>query len=402
MKENTLSRRQFSQGAVGAVAAGMLVSMDHSSSAVAAAGKASDLRDKIFGCIAGSRMGSAFGAPVEGWSVEKIKAKYGVLNEFVSYGHYKKDWTRTPGTTEDGIERQKLMVLAIIEKQDSITVEDLTRKWVEILDVELMEYVTEGFDRKLVQEARAGKTPAGTLGSLVPNHINTLARSFHAIPIINACDIDGVTRDVRDVGRAYTPADSLAFPWGIAYNSGVVHAMRPDATVESVIETVRRHGNDAIRKELDHVLGIAANYKDSLEMRDEINDMYANESSPYCVTKIMKSYGIASIMETVGRALAIFLVTKGNVKEGVIAGANFGRDADCLAATVGGLSGALTGSATIPAEWTELVDTATANMPYTCSKMTLQETTDGMVGALKAKIKKMRKHVDYMETQFSS
>ena len=247
-----------------------------------------------------------------------------------------------------------------------------------------------------------GRPKAGTLGSLVPNHINTLARSFHAIPVINACDIDGVSRDVRDIGRAYTPADSLAFPWGIAYNAGVVHAMRPDAKVDSVIETVRQYGNDDIRKELDHVLGIAAKYKDPLEMRDEINDVYANESSPYCVTKIMKSYGIASIMETVGRALAIFLVTEANVKEGVIAGANFGRDADCLAATVGGLSGALTGSATIPTEWIELVDDATAKMPYTCSKMTLQETADGMYGALQAKIKKMRKHVDYMESQFSA
>ena len=401
MKENTISRRQFAQGAVGTVAAGMLVSMDRRGNA-AVSSKESGLRDRIFGCIAGSRMGSAFGAPVEGWSVEKIKAKYGVLDQFQSYGHYKKEWERPPGTTEDGIERQKLMCMAIIEKQDSITVEDLAKKWVEILDVKMMEYVTEGFDRKLVEKARAGEIPAGNLGLEVPNHLNTMARSFHAIPIINACDIDGVTRDIRDVGRAYQPLDSLAFPWGIAYNSGVVHAMRPDATVDSVIETVRNYGNDAIRKELDHVLSIAAKYNDPLEMRDEINDMYANESSPYCVTKIMKSYGIASIMETVGRAMAIFLVTKANVKEGVIAGANFGRDADCLAATVGGLSGALTGSATIPQEWIVLVDNATANMPYTCSKMTLNETADGMYGALKAKIKKMEKHVDYMESQFAA
>jgi hypothetical protein len=114
----------------------------------------------------------------------------------------------------------------------------------------------------------------------------------------------------------------------------------------------------------------------------------------------MTSYRISSIMETVGRALAIFMVTDGHVRQGVIASANFGRDTDCLAATVGGLSGALTGSATIPPEWIELVDTATANMPYTCSKMTLRETADGMYGALKTKIKKMRQHVDYMEPQF--
>ena len=105
-------------------------------------------------------------------------------------------------------------------------------------------------------------------------------------------------------------------------------------------------------------------------------------------------------METVGRALAIFRITGGDVKQGIIAGANFGRDADCLAASVGGLSGALTGSSTIPAEWIELIDDATANMPYTCSKMRLAETTDGMYGALKAKIRRIRDHADYMEKQF--
>ena len=68
--------------------------------------------------------------------------------------------------------------------------------------------------------------PAGLLGSEVPTNLNTLARSFHAIPVINACDVDGVIRDVYDVGRAYQPLDSLAFVWGAAYNAGVAHAMR--------------------------------------------------------------------------------------------------------------------------------------------------------------------------------
>ncbi|MHC4426191.1 MAG: ADP-ribosylglycohydrolase family protein [Planctomycetota bacterium] len=357
------------------------------------------LRDKIFGCIAGSRMGSAFGAPVEGWSVDKIRAKYGVLDRFLPYGHYNKQWQRPPGTTEDGIERQKLMCLAIIEKQDRITVDDLAKKWVEILDVEMMEYVTEGFDRKLVEKARSGKVPAGLLGSEVPINLNTLARSFHAIPVINACDVDGVIRDVYDVGRAYQPLGSQAFPWGAAYNAGVVHAMRPDATVESVIGTVREYAGAEARKEIEHVLSIAAKHTDPLDMRAEVNAVYANETSPYCASRRMKSYRISSIMETVSRALAIFSVTKGNVKQGIIAAANFGRDADCLGATVGGLAGALRGSTTIPREWIELVDAATAKMPFTCSKLTLNETVDGMYGALRKKIGRMRGHVGLMESQ---
>ena len=393
-----ITRRQFVRGNVAMVTAGLFASKG---SSFAGSAKAPSLRDKILGCIAGSRMGSAFGAPVEGWSVDKIQAEYGVLDRFLPYAHYGKQWKRPPGTTEDGIERQKLMCLAIIEKQGRITVNDLAKKWVEILDVKMMEHVTEGFDRKLVERARSGKVPAGLLGSEVPIHLNTLARSFHAIPVINACDVDGVIRDVCDVGRAYQPLDSLAFPWGAAYNAGVAQAMRPDATVESVISTVRKHAGAVARKEIDHVLAIAAKHTDPLDMRAQVNTVYADETSPYCASRRMKSYRISSIMETVSRALAIFSVTRGNVRQGIIAAANFGRDADCVAATVGGLAGALTGSTTIPPEWVELVDAATAKMPFTCSKMSLRETADGMYGAVRKKISKVREHVDLMESQFS-
>ncbi len=394
-----ITRRQLVRGAAGALAAGLLASGDWT---FAGAVKAPTLRDKVFGCIAGSRLGSSFGAPVEGWSAARIKAKYGVLDRFLPYEHYGKGWKRPPGTTEDGIERQKLMCLAIIEKQDRITVEDLAKKWVEILDVKLMERVTEGFDRKLVTKARSGKVPAGLLGSEVPINLNTLARSFHAIPVINACDVDGVIHDVHDVGRAYQPLGSLAFPWGAAYNAGVAHAMRPDATVKSVIDTVRKYASAEVRKEIDHILNIAAKHTDPLDMRTEVNAVYTDEKSPYRASLRMKSYRISSIMETVCRALAIFSVTKGNVKQGIIAAANFGRDTDCLAATVGGLSGALTGSTTIPQKWVELVDAATAKMPFTCSKLTIGKTVDGMYGALKKKISRMRKHAGFMESQFSA
>ncbi len=70
------------------------------------------LREKFFGCIAGCHIGSAMGAPVEGWSYERIEREHGLLDKLLPYSHYgRKDWVREPGTTEDGIERQKLMII---------------------------------------------------------------------------------------------------------------------------------------------------------------------------------------------------------------------------------------------------------------------------------------------------
>ena len=66
------------------------------------------------------------------------------------------------------------------------------------------------------------------------------------------------------------------------------------------------------------------------------------------------------------------------------------------------LAGALTGSTTIPKEWLELVDNATAAMPYTCSKMSLKETADGMCSALMKKISRMRDHVDLVTAELAA
>ena len=53
------------------------------------------------------------GAVVENWSIDRIEEKYGIFQELVEYVHYGNGWVRPPGTTEDGIERQKLMCALI-------------------------------------------------------------------------------------------------------------------------------------------------------------------------------------------------------------------------------------------------------------------------------------------------
>src|SRR5690349_14107579 len=110
------------------------------------------LKDKFRGCIAGSWVGSAMGAVVEGWPYEKTEKTYGVLDKLLPYKHYIEytDWARAAGTTEDGIERQKLISTAIIEKQDRILAADLLAIWVRDMDPEKMVYKQEPFDRSLL------------------------------------------------------------------------------------------------------------------------------------------------------------------------------------------------------------------------------------------------------------
>ena len=148
-QSDRIARRSFLKAA--AAAAGT-VSVGRSLAAEKAPERRPDsrgisLREKFFGCIAGCHIGSAMGAPVEGWPYERIEREYGMLDKLLPYSHYgKKDWVREPGTTEDGVERQKLMITAIIEKQDRINAEDLRRAWVDHMNPNAAGLVSEPFE----------------------------------------------------------------------------------------------------------------------------------------------------------------------------------------------------------------------------------------------------------------
>jgi len=116
------------------------------------------LRDKFFVCIAGSHIGSAMGAPFEGFDWRDVEAKFGLLDSFQPYHHYgdRNDWIREPGTTEDGIERQKLMITAIMEKGDRITAQDLKHAWVKHMNLNAGGIISEPFETALLEIA---KTP---------------------------------------------------------------------------------------------------------------------------------------------------------------------------------------------------------------------------------------------------
>ena len=60
--------------------------------------------------------------------------------------------------------------------------------------------------------------------------------------------------------------------------------------------------------------------------------------------------------EAIPQAYAIFRLTKGDFRLGMIWAGNFGRDADTISAVVGALSGAIHGEAIIPKHWAEMVN----------------------------------------------
>ena len=73
---NPMNRRSFLGSALAAVATasvGRNAVAAEEPSATSTRGAEPSLREKFFGCIAGCHIGSAMGAPLEGWSWERIE-----------------------------------------------------------------------------------------------------------------------------------------------------------------------------------------------------------------------------------------------------------------------------------------------------------------------------------------
>ena len=328
------------------------------------------LFDKIYGCIAGAFVGSAIGAPVEGWEWRDIKAKYGVLQELLPYAHYRhlskpgSGRARPPGTTEDGVERIKLLVLAIGEKEGRITAKDLGETWLRYIDPSNFGVQMEPCDEVLYDIVASGVHPA--YAGLYSDYIGIVSfvRSCHPVGLANACDPAHAHSDVFDVGRLYQPLHGGGLDWAAAVACGIAEATRPDSTVDSVIAAGRKVLPEGFRSGFDRAVDLARDSNDPFESRERFDNIYSGRGI---------RYNLSMAEEIVPKGFSIFCVTDGSLRDSIIGGVNFGRDTDCCTAVAAGLAGAFSGISNLPAEWIRQVDSATSQNDYTVSKLSMKE-----------------------------
>ena len=91
----------------------------------------------------------------------------------------------------------------------------------------------------------------------------------------------------------------------------------------------------------------------------------------------------ASVEEAIPQAFALFLLSKGDFKRGIILAANFGRDADTIGAVLGALRGAQLGASALPESWIE----RTGYPSGTCLQFTKGLTIRGLANDLAALIR---------------
>jgi ADP-ribosylglycohydrolase len=327
------------------------------------------------------------GAVVEGWSYSTVEEKYGTLDELLPYEHYNNGWVRDAGTTEDGIERQKLMITAIMRKGGRVNAEDVRAVWRTEINPKAPGNVSEPFEGELLAMAKSN-IPARDIGKYCDySGLNSFARACHPIGLINAGDPASAADDVFEVGQLYQTSNSRGLQWACVTAVAIASATKPGSTVDSILADINEYCSRPVVNEINRGLKRTENCKDFRELRKAFDPIYNGVGMPYSQS---------SANEVVTKAICIFKMVNGDVKQAIISGTNFGRDTDCVTAITAGISGALTGTSSIPAQWIEQVDAATKVNPFTNTKRTMKENADGLYYAFKNRMDKMKEYYDKM------
>lgn len=364
---------------------------------------------KVYGSVAASNIGSAIGAAVEWVSVpgggwKALEDHFGWVEELLPWVQQDREvryWNNSPplryqhmdmppGMTEDGAEIRYLLELAIIENTGRITVEHLAevfRREIKREDIGRLvnPHIIIHLDRLNAGDENTRIHPR-MIGSLTPwPGLVDAAHMIGPVGIINAGDARQASLDAIEICSLLQPPVSGGTEGSRVIAAATAEAFRPDATVDSVIEAARSNVSLFTRQIIDQALEIARKHPSLRDIREPIRKHF------------MPTYPYADAVETAAEALALFWITEGDVREGLIGATNIGRDTDCIGGMLGSICGAFKGIDGVPAEWVETVQNAIDANEYTMQSLSMHDTAIRLTEAVQANLAGLKRQVSEME-----
>jgi ADP-ribosylglycohydrolase len=295
-------------------------------------------------------------------------------------GWIQKEYKHLPGMTESGMERHRLTTAAIIKKNGRVGVEEVANQWTENIDITKFGFLL-GPEDKIVYAGLKGGLPPWEVGrySQSPGSIDA-CRMIMPIGMVHACFPDEAVRDALDVARL---KDVQGRPLGningkIVYNYAVesstaiaaatAEALRPKATVNSIVSTALAQLPEAARQEVEAGIDFAKKAKNGEELAKLFEQYYAGTSS-------------STALEVLSSSLACFVLAEGDPRNTIIYSVNLGREASSRASIAGGLAGALRGIQSVPTEWVEVIEKEVVDDSYTVSRLTARQAAEGIYKA---------------------
>ncbi|MEV2269486.1 ADP-ribosylglycohydrolase family protein [Nonomuraea africana] len=336
------------------------------------------LEDRATGCVAGAAVGDALGGATEGWTPEQITQRYGGTVEGV-VPPFNADWRNArpiaPYHKGDGhITDDTLMTHALIRVYqkagghlDAYSMAEHmvpemmgAKQWIPELEADALPLQRVFLAEKwIVARLHYGHVDPREAG--VGNIVNCGAAMYVApVGIVNAGDPDAAYAEAIDLTGAHQSSYGREAAGVMA--AAVAEAMRPGATPDSVVATSLRLAKDGTRAAIDAVCSKARDFghwegsfeglRAAMRPYDTVADTYRDQG-----LGARRPSRVHSI-EELPLALAFLLIAKGDVRDTVLGGVNYGRDADSIASMGGAIAGALGGLSAVPSDWVEQIGAA--------------------------------------------
>ncbi|NDE71439.1 MAG: ADP-ribosylglycohydrolase family protein [Actinobacteria bacterium] len=334
------------------------------------------LQEKAVGVIAGAAVGDALGGSTEGFSLQEIENRFGGYVEKIEgpfYPDYAAARPIAPFYKGDGhITDDTMMVESLIsvyeqveDHLDAFTFARLiipelivkTRYIPEMQKESLLIHRLYFAEKWLVQRLHLGKVDPREAG--VGNMVNCGAAMYMApVGIVNAGNPIGAYREAIEISGAHQ--SSFGREAAGVFAAAVAQAMVPNTTVDEIMEVAIELANDGTKQAIIATVNAARKlptWRNNLQLLRDAFRPYDTMEDSYREAGLdaRKPSRINSI-EELPLALAMVTVAKGDYKESVLGGVNYGRDSDSIATMAGAICGAMYGKSVIPIEWLETVE----------------------------------------------
>lgn len=334
------------------------------------------LKTKTIGVIAGAAVGDALGGSTESYSVEAIQDRFGGFVEKIEgpfYPDYAAARPIAPYYKGDGhITDDSMMVESLISVYEKVRDHLDAFSFAQHIIPELIEkvrYIPElqretllihrlyYAEKWLLQRLHLGKVDPREAG--VGNMVNCGAAMYMApVGIVNAGNPENAYREAIEITGAHQ--SSYGREAAGVFAAAVSQALVPETSVDEIMEVTLDLAKDGTKRAIVAVLGKAReldSWRNGLgQLRaafrpfDTMEDEYRDPSLDARKPSRLKS------IEELPLALAMVTVAKGDYKESVLGGVNYGRDSDSIATMAGAITGAIHGVEAIPSEWLETVE----------------------------------------------
>ncbi len=345
-----------------------------------------ELEDKFAGCLVGGAIGDGLGTSTEWRTPAAIVERFGSRVEDFAPPFAPKPDGRHKG---DGrVSDDTLMVLSLcrayIAKDGHLDAHDMATYLVpEIVDKPMwvpeyqrqMPLIERLFypEKYLLLRLRLANVNPREAG--IGNMVNCGAAMYAApVGLMNAGDPDRAYQQAVNIFSAHQYSYGLEA--AAVMVACIAEAVRPNATVESIVNTALRLAKDGTHRALEAVIAVARGLDttDDLSIQRQLRAaMEPFDTVKGDVDQIIREGGYPSqyhSIEEVPLALAFLVVSQGDFKTAVLRAANYGRDSDNIAGMVGALIGSLKGKRGLPERWVDEIgvrnridfDTAARNL----------------------------------------